>query len=77
VTGFVCRPGDRVLVSGLYRVVHTSHRAPHGVLVFRGEELPTCRSCKRDVTFTLITAVEHVTHDMDFAGPILPWKEAA
>jgi hypothetical protein len=73
----VCHAGQSAPASGIYRVVHKVHRAPHEVVVLRGEELPACRSCKVDVTFMLVEAVEHVTHDMDFAGPILLWKEAA
>ncbi len=71
----VCHPGQCAPVSGIYRVIHNVHRAPHEVLILRGEELPMCRSCKLDVTFTLVEAVEHVTHDMDFAGPVLSWKK--
>ncbi len=77
VVEFACKPGHSAPASGIYRVVHKLHRAPHEVVLLRGEELPTCRSCKVDVTFTLVEAVEHVTHDMDFAGPILPWERAA
>ncbi len=77
VVGFACKPADSAPVSGIYRVVHNLHRAPHEIVVLCGEELPTCRSCKFDVTFTLVEAVEHVTHDMDFAGSIFEWERAA
>lgn len=73
----VCKLGQLAPASGIYRAVHRMHRAPHEVLVLRGEELPPCRSCRAEVTFTLVQALEHVTHDMDFAGPVLPWEEAA
>ncbi len=64
-------------MSGIYRLIHKLHRAPHEVLVLRGEQLPTCRSCKTEVTFTLVETIDHITHDMDLAGPIFDWERAA
>jgi hypothetical protein len=52
-------------------VIHERHRPPHEVLVIRGEEFPPCRACQRDVVFEAIQTVEHLTHDLDLAGPVL------
>ena len=63
------RPGQFAPVSGIYFAIHAdAHRAPHEVMVIRGEELPTCRTCKSNVVFEVLEVVPHVRHDMDFAG---------
>jgi hypothetical protein len=61
-------PGERAPVSGKYKAIHVQHRPSHVVLLIRGEELPTCRSCKAGIRFVLVEAVSHAMHDMDFAG---------
>lgn len=38
----------------------------HGRNAIRGEQLPSCRSCKREVTFTLMKAV---AKSISCAGP--------
>ena len=64
------RPGDLAPISGVYRVIHKrAHRADHDALVIRGEELPPCRLCGRDVYFEVGQPTSHLTHDWDFAGP--------
>ncbi len=65
------KPGHLAPVSGIYKVVHDSHRAAHEVLVLRGEEFPTCRICKLLVRFEVVHPVSHLTHDWDFAGLVL------
>jgi len=37
--------------------------------VIRGDKLPACRTCKLEVTFKVERILDHLTHDMDFAGP--------
>jgi len=64
------KPGDKAPVSGIYAVTHAGHRPPHEVLVIRGEEFSACRTCKLEVVFELVQAIDHQTHDMDLAGPI-------
>lgn len=64
-------PGDVAPVSGTFRVVHSSHRADHRVLVIKGDEFPACRRCGREVTFELVENTNYAPHDWDFAGPNL------
>lgn len=74
-------PGTRAPVSGIYLAFHGElprrdgdpptyfqHRPPHQVLIIRGDELPSCRTCKQAVRFELVEAVSYVSHDLDFAG---------
>ena len=64
------QPGVLAQVSGVYRVTHlTGHRGPHLAMIIRGEELPSCRTCKGNVRFELVQQASHVTHDWDFAAP--------
>jgi len=67
----VHRPGDPASESGIYKVVHASHREPHTVTAIEGEIFPACRHCKGNVRFVLIADAPHVTHDWDLAGPLL------
>jgi len=64
-------PGEHAPVSGVYEVIHRVHRDAHQVLIIRGEELPPCRVCHGQVRFCLASAVDHLTHDWDLAGPTL------
>jgi hypothetical protein len=50
------------------RTTYFEHRAPHEVMVIRGEELPSCRVCGQAVRFEMIQAICYVCHDLDFAG---------
>lgn len=70
-------PGEVVIVSGVYRVVHETHRPDHTVLALSGDVLPECRVCRAKVRFTLETETEYATHDWDLAGPVLNIKKAA
>jgi hypothetical protein len=64
------RPGELAPITGIYLVMHgTGHRDPHEVVVIRGEQLPTCRTCKVNLLFEIVRPVSHITHDWDFSGP--------
>ncbi len=63
------KPGETAPVSGIYTVLHQTHRENHEVVILRGEELPFCRSCQVEVRFQVKQQASHVTHDWDFAGP--------
>jgi hypothetical protein len=64
------RPGDLAPITGVYSVTHgLRHRDRHEVVIIRGELLPTCRTCKLNVTYEIARPVSHVTHDWDFSGP--------
>ncbi len=65
------KPGHMVPISGIYTVVHVAHRPDHEVVAIRGEEFPSCRVCRDDVTFYPTQPVTHMTHDFDLAGPCL------
>jgi hypothetical protein len=54
--------------SGLYRVHHYAHRAPHTVFVNAGTRLPECHSCGARVQYAPLIAGEELNRDQDL-GP--------
>lgn len=64
-------PGDRVPVSGVYRVLHDQHRAEHLVTAIYGEDFPRCRKCGNQVCFQLWLEIEYMPRDWDLSGPNL------
>ncbi|MGE5205681.1 MAG: hypothetical protein ACM3PW_08695 [Chlamydiota bacterium] len=58
--------------SGVHRVIHDQHRAPHQAIVQQGEVFPTCRGCGPQVRFEFLRPleaageVEHIGYDWDF-----------
>jgi hypothetical protein len=50
------RTGQSIPTSGIYRVEHQQHRAPHEVTLLRGEEFPRCARCGDRVEFELVKA---------------------
>jgi hypothetical protein len=70
-------PGETISVSGVYRVVHSEHRADHDVLALKGDVLPDCRVCKNLVRFHLEHSIDYAPHDWDLAGPLINFKAAS
>jgi len=60
------KPGEVVPESGVYRVLHGRHRAPHENTLREGEHFPECRRCGDDVRFELV-----VSADFSGGGPTL------
>ena len=54
------RTGQKILRSGIYRVVHSEHRLPHDVTLVEGEVFPRCASCGTKVQFQLLRAASGV-----------------
>src|SRR5437879_4789158 len=42
------RPGEEVLESGVYAVLHHNHRPKHVATIFKGERFPFCAHCSKD-----------------------------
>ncbi len=58
------KPGDAVPESGVYRVFHSRHRAPHDNSFVEGDLFPPCRRCGQDVRFQLLaSALARSTRD--------------
>src|SRR5579859_2226 len=49
-------PGTEVQKSGVYRVFHHKHRAPHDVILMQSEKFPACSKCGAAVRFQLLKA---------------------
>jgi hypothetical protein len=71
------RAGESAPVSGIYRVTHIAHRAPHEVILIAAEEFPPCRTCRNEVSFEVLRPVSHAMHDWDLAGPAVLMEWAA
>ena len=62
------RAGMVATRSGIYRVYHDAHRAPHEVTIEAEMVLPNCRRCGDRVHFAPLITVEPVQseRDLDF-----------
>ena len=61
------RPGDSVLESGIYEVVHhAEHRSAHEVVMISGDHFPTCDNCMDQVRFRLVRTAPYIFSDEDF-----------
>lgn len=47
--------------SGVYRVLHESHRLMHEATLLAGERFPICKECKHKVRFEMRRAVKNPT----------------
>ena len=60
-------PGDAVLESGIYEVVHDAdHRSAHEVVMISGDQFPTCDNCMDQVRFRLVRTAPYIFSDEDF-----------
>jgi hypothetical protein len=55
------RPGEVVPESGIYRVMHESHRLMHEATLLEGTRFPLCRQCRHSVRFDLRRGVKNPT----------------
>jgi hypothetical protein len=55
------RCGEKILESGIYRVVHAAHRLPHEVTLLRDQLFPRCTKCEDSVYFELVRSAPDIT----------------
>jgi hypothetical protein len=55
------RCGEKILESGIYRVVHNNHRLPHEVTLLRDQLFPRCTKCEDSVFFELVRSAPDIT----------------
>ena len=61
-------PGQPVLESGIYEVIHDKgHRLAHEAVMYRDDLFPVCDQCDLKVRFKLIRSAPYIFDDEDFA----------
>jgi hypothetical protein len=61
-------PGQPVLESGIYEVIHDKgHRQAHEAVMYRDDLFPVCDQCDMKVRFKLIRSAPYIFDDEDFA----------
>ena len=61
-------PGQPVLESGIYEVIHDKdHREAHEAVMYRSDLFPVCDQCDMKVRFKLIRSAPYIFDDEDFA----------
>lgn len=61
-------PGQPVLESGIYEVIHDKgHRQAHEAVMYRDDLFPVCDQCDMRVRFKLIRSAPYIFDDEDFA----------
>jgi hypothetical protein len=58
--------------TGIYRVVHVSHRLPHEVVILKGERFPRCAKCNHAVLFDLVHAAPDLYQHIPYRVYELP-----
>lgn len=62
-------PGQPVLESGIYEVIHDkNHRQAHEAVMYRSDLFPVCDQCELRVRFKLIRSAPYIFDDEDFSG---------
>ncbi len=63
----IYKPGDKVPVSGIYKVVHDkNHVQEHEVTVVYGGHFPPCNHCGPHPRFTLVKSAHHIATHSSF-----------
>jgi hypothetical protein len=61
------KPGDKVMRSGIYKVIHgEGHYVENRVTAVNGESFPACRRCGNLPRFMLLQAAHHFSRHPDF-----------
>jgi hypothetical protein len=61
------RPGQIVLQSGIYRVIHyANHVKHHEATCVYGKEFPSCNHCGQNVRFVLKRGAQHLAANKHF-----------
>ena len=60
------KPGEPVLETGVYRVMHRTHRADHDATLFRNQTFPRCAQCGDEVRYRLAGRAAAIGDDSDF-----------
>jgi hypothetical protein len=61
-------PGQPVLESGIYEVIHDeNHRQAHEAVMHRSDLFPVCDQCELRVRFKLIRSAPYIFDDEDFS----------
>jgi hypothetical protein len=69
--------GEKVGRSGVYRIIHNTHRPAHYSILQQGEVFPACRVCGGAVRFEFAQRLneseelEHIGYDRDFMDAVL------
>jgi len=63
------KTGAVIPASGIYQVMHSTHRLPHEVTLLRGETFPKCQKCADAVTFKLVRELSYQSIIRE-----LPWR---
>ena len=63
------RPGEVILESGIYEVVHHhGHRETHDAVMIRNNRFPSCEQCGEQVRFKMKRTAPYIFHDDDFSS---------
>jgi hypothetical protein len=71
------KTGDIVPETGIYLVVHASHRLPHEVVILAGERFPRCCRCSESVLFSLLHSAPDLYQQFAYHIYELPEVEEA
>lgn len=65
--GKIFLPGEPVLETGIYEVMHDrQHRPSHEVVMHARDLFPTCDQCDARVRFKLVRTAPYIFDDEDF-----------